>query len=400
MKADWFHSLLRLALQGVAASEAGSGCAADFTKPVFALLQDDEPPFQLGDGMDVWDYLRGAVPTSPRLEMVHEAHPQTSAGKGDGNGEALRVGDMKIVIRSGGQWNAHDGWYGGPGGTDFNTTGSYCYNASNHDAVPPDSVSRVGRATFPPTVVCPPPPASFTKGFACEADKTSPCLFNVSADPCEHVDLSQDAQYKAVLSTLMARLQEYRDTAVISTAAHPNPDGRSCPYIARALAADGAPMQAWMPCNNDGSLPLPPWGPTPTPTPAPGSGAALKHLATAQCLGAELTMVACDGAASRVWHTGKSGALEVSTTQLLKVLEQKSTSGSCATWTTLHLGPKRDSDAANSFTLASIDGEATTVKSGECSGQCLGLNGTTAALAECDGGAGTDGWSLVKSNNM
>ena len=33
-------------------------------------------------------------------------------------------------------------------------------------------------------VQCPPPPANITEGFACEQDKTSPCLFNITADPC------------------------------------------------------------------------------------------------------------------------------------------------------------------------------------------------------------------------
>tara|TARA_B110000208_G_scaffold30174_1_gene39722 strand:+ start:131 stop:1486 length:1356 start_codon:yes stop_codon:yes gene_type:complete len=100
---DWFHTLLRLAIQGVAKSAAGTGRAKDYATQVRALFPSNEPKFELGDGMDVWDYLSGAMSESPRLEMIHEAHPQTAEGKTDGNGEALRVGDLKIVIRSGGQ---------------------------------------------------------------------------------------------------------------------------------------------------------------------------------------------------------------------------------------------------------------------------------------------------------
>ena len=61
-----------------------------------------EPPFLLGDGMNLWPYISGAIGNSTRTEMVHEAHTH---GSTDGNGNALRVGDWKIVLRTGGQWS-------------------------------------------------------------------------------------------------------------------------------------------------------------------------------------------------------------------------------------------------------------------------------------------------------
>jgi hypothetical protein len=52
----------------------------------------------------------------------------------------------------------------------------------------------------------------------------------LSDDPCEHRDLS--ATQPARLQQMLARLEVYRATSVISSAAHPNPDGRRCPLPA------------------------------------------------------------------------------------------------------------------------------------------------------------------------
>ena len=118
-----------------------------------------EPPFLLGDGMNLWPYISGAIGNSTRTEMVHEAHTH---GSTDGNGNALRVGDWKIVLRTGGQWStgshfvsshkrsvfvcdvgiysdkclwlqgSNDGWYGGPESTDTKT-GAYGVKTGNKD---------------------------------------------------------------------------------------------------------------------------------------------------------------------------------------------------------------------------------------------------------------------------
>lgn len=90
--ADWFHTLLRVGLFGANGSAPAGGSAA----AVRALLPADEPPFLPGDGMDVWDYLMGRSETSPRTEVLHEAHPAVGPRAGEGNGNALRVGDLKV----------------------------------------------------------------------------------------------------------------------------------------------------------------------------------------------------------------------------------------------------------------------------------------------------------------
>ena len=125
--ADWFHTLLRFAVQGT----NRGGTAANYTNAVRALLPASEPPFLDGDGMDVWDYLSGTTTGSPRTVILHESHP---LGSTDGNGNALRVGDLKIVIRTGNSWSTgcligtNDGWYGGPGSSDTGT-GAYVISA-------------------------------------------------------------------------------------------------------------------------------------------------------------------------------------------------------------------------------------------------------------------------------
>ena len=147
-----------------------------------------------GDGLNVWDYLSGTNQTSPRTYILHEAHPE---GSKDGNGAALRMGDYKIVLRSGSMWSkgseveTNDGWYGGEGSSDPNIEGAY--------SLP------TGKKTQPYTVKCPPPPSSVMKGFACEKGKKGAqtvdhaCLFNIKDDPCEHHDLSQTEGHKEIL---------------------------------------------------------------------------------------------------------------------------------------------------------------------------------------------------------
>ncbi len=192
--ADWMPTLL-----SAAAAAAGSGLNTT-TKRAHSnssssssswrngvLLGPHEPPFQLGDGQDLWAYLSGdedgGDPTvSPRTEVLHEAHPHDST---DGNGNALRVGDWKVVLRSGAMWAAatrlgsNDGWFGGPNSSDPVTDGY---------ALPK------GQKTQPWTIQCKTPPASITEGFPCErkmgkgADKKEfACLFNIRDDPCEMV---------------------------------------------------------------------------------------------------------------------------------------------------------------------------------------------------------------------
>eukprot|EP00035_Acanthoeca_spectabilis_P015721 m.316085 g.316085 ORF g.316085 m.316085 type:complete len:205 (-) comp16419_c0_seq4:739-1353(-) len=127
--ADWFHTLLRVGLYGPNVTVPSSTSAAG----VRGLLPATEPPFLPGDGMDVWDSIRGVAGAAIRSEVLHEAHPH---GSTEGNGAALRVGDLKIVIKTGSSWStgsgigSNDGWFGGPESSD-NVSGSYCLNPAD-----------------------------------------------------------------------------------------------------------------------------------------------------------------------------------------------------------------------------------------------------------------------------
>lgn len=367
--ADWFHTLLRVGLLGVEPSTVNS------TAAIQKLLPKDEPPFIEGDGVDVWDYLSGTSATSPRAYVLHESHP---LGSTDGNGNALRVGDLKIVIRSGAQWStgssigSNDGWYGGQGSSD-----------PRHDAycmLPGDAAKLY--------VQCPPPPADLKKGFACEQDKVSACLFNISADPCEHVDLSTTMPDQ--LKAMQARLSAFRATSVESGTAHPNPDSKGCPYVTEV---NGAKVQ--MPCNNNGTRPFPPAPPgPPAPHPAPPGPTptdAFKLAHGGKCLGGGLTMMPCTGPGVKIWENGTDtdGVSALKDGEAcLKIFESSTTATDrgCTTWTQLHLGVCRSD--GNSITLT----EAGTLASDLCQGKCVVVNPgmSRVSLGSC---AGADGWA-------
>ena len=65
-------------MQGISSSLRGNTTASSLAPSVRALLPATEPPFLPGDGMDVWDYLSGSRPDSPRKMILHEAHPPNS----------------------------------------------------------------------------------------------------------------------------------------------------------------------------------------------------------------------------------------------------------------------------------------------------------------------------------
>ena len=116
----------------------------------------------------------------------HEAHPENDAQAAQGNGQALRVGDLKVVLRSGSSWStgshigSNDGWFGGMLSSDRNHDG-YVF--------PP---SPALHAT--PTTACGRQPANVNWAlqfgneslYACEShiglgNNASACLFNITA---------------------------------------------------------------------------------------------------------------------------------------------------------------------------------------------------------------------------
>ena len=167
------------------------------------------------------------------------------------------MGEWKVLLRSGAYWPASgavtgrstgignsDGWFGGKNSSDAATDG-YAM---------PAGAARQGY-----TVKCPPPPQNVSNGFPCQlkqgagADSEAyACLFNVVDDPCEHHDRS--LEQPDILRRLLARLDDYRASAVTQAEATPTPDGPSCPakqvFDGCNAAGAEAPMNcsAYTPC--------------------------------------------------------------------------------------------------------------------------------------------------------
>jgi hypothetical protein len=101
--------------------------------------------------------------------------------------------------------------------------------------------------------------SSFTNGTKCSAFKPvacgdHDCLFNLTADPGEHNDLSADPAFAAELAALLARYNSYAGSYHPPT---PNPPAEDDATCAAAAAAGGF---------------LVPWTSPPAPTPAPPLG--------------------------------------------------------------------------------------------------------------------------------
>jgi hypothetical protein len=175
---DWLPTLLTAAT----ALKTGNPDARHTIK-----LGYTEPPLLMGDGIDNWKMLATAhlgpgAAKSARTEMIHVTQASGSVLEA----EALRVGHLKLVWHPAGTdcSRSHPGWYPPPG-------------------------KKPTYATF--TVKCPPPPP-VSEMDACTQAK--PCLFNISADPCEHKNLA--TALPAQLTQLKARLAQYRATAILS----------------------------------------------------------------------------------------------------------------------------------------------------------------------------------------
>ena len=178
------ESMLALAANGLEADPSDAGGWIGWREhPALKAAAAAEPPFQLGDGIDNWAALATGAP-SARTEMIHEAHP-SGHGQDDGNGQAIRVGDYKLITEKGPMWHGppNDEWY----------------------------ESGSNPAQYSHTVSCGGPPPNASAPGYCDPAKL-PCLFNVRLDPCEFRDLSKDRP--DVVANLTARLAVYQATAV------------------------------------------------------------------------------------------------------------------------------------------------------------------------------------------
>ena len=144
-----------------------------------------------------------------RTEMLHNIEPVQ-------NGWALRVGDMKLVFAERGYTQLYPLWYGPHGPVD-NTSSinqNTTVNIPKHlqkgrlDSVL-ENIHRKPQKPRPYNVQCGEKPENASTN--CKVTE-APCLFNVTADPCEYRNIADD--FPDVVSELLVRLSEYNATAV------------------------------------------------------------------------------------------------------------------------------------------------------------------------------------------
>ena len=200
---DWLPSLVSLATGG-----------ADFRQ----FAPPGEPPYEAGDGVDVWATIAsaGAAPAQ-RDWVLLETHANASYLT---HGDGLIVGDMKLLEVGPRAPPEEDGWWP-PDGQNANTT-NYTLACDWGGSGRP----RAGGAGATP------------KRPSCGYPRA--CLFNISADPCEYHDLS--AELPGVVQQLRARLTTYRSVPPLV--------GRGCfPRLITGPASQGGEAFAFQPCD-------------------------------------------------------------------------------------------------------------------------------------------------------
>ena len=156
------------------------------------------------DGFDMFDMLRNNGP-AVRKEVLHNIDPW-------GNFSAIRVGDFKLI--AGNIPNVDNSWYPPPEVSE--STGSIRSHSlkftSEHkrlNSVPQNPVMKENLPGAPINVQCGQKPLNAS--FNCQPVH-SPCLFHIPSDPCEFNNVA--ALYPSVVSQLMQRLNELKETMV------------------------------------------------------------------------------------------------------------------------------------------------------------------------------------------
>ena len=178
------------------------------------------------DGIDQWEILsENGNPV--RTEMLHNVH---------GKSAAVRVRDMKLSLSANNGCGSWDGWYPPEQVTTFQEDGpkeiapAHMFKSDLSNIL--RTMGRPQRQERPLVVQCGPKPANAST--SCKSDK--PCLFNITADPCEYNDLAD--RYPVIVKHLIDRINYYNATAVPTRnkpddpSGHPgNHDGAWVPWI-------------------------------------------------------------------------------------------------------------------------------------------------------------------------
>ncbi|XP_054721641.1 arylsulfatase B-like [Uloborus diversus] len=159
------------------------------------------------DGYNMWKVLINYSP-SPRLEILHNIDPIW-------NMAALRRGDYKLI--KGSAPGGGDLWYGSSGLEDMDPPSSMDDWVFKNNSIVKKILEEVNLwlPSVPDlwrinaTIQCQITPPSDNGG--CDP-ATSPCLFNVAADPCEYNNLAQ--RYPRIVRSMTAILNRYNASAM------------------------------------------------------------------------------------------------------------------------------------------------------------------------------------------
>ena len=149
------------------------------------------------------------------------------------HGKGIIIDDMKlvrnIIVPPYGVYRNDGGvdFYKSPGGLDVNTK----INGWETES-PPSSAS---------TVLCP-GASNKNDSFIAHQCRDNWCLFNLTADPCEHHDLAQDRNQVAKISELERLLEQFSQTAVLG------PSQGTCEPIEQHITPQGSIIYIFGPC--------------------------------------------------------------------------------------------------------------------------------------------------------
>lgn len=178
---DWYKSLFHAA--------AGNNGVVEKIS-----LKPNEVEWKNGDGIDNWACLASSKDDqtpSARNEIIISSQAKGSIF----NTHAIRVGDMKLV------WSpnllyTNKLWYFPPGSKEYDYT-----------------------------IKCGKPPSDISDNL-CE-DENTPCLYNITADPCEFVNLA--TKLPNYVQSLKTKINEYKKTTVLTWKQFHKTDTRALP---------------------------------------------------------------------------------------------------------------------------------------------------------------------------
>eukprot|EP00750_Incisomonas_marina_P026244 INCI5887.11.p1 GENE.INCI5887.11~~INCI5887.11.p1 ORF type:complete len:660 (-),score=87.45 INCI5887.11:928-2907(-) len=170
-----------------------------------------------------------------RQEIIFEVHPQQEDAECEGHGEAIRMGDMKLILRRGKHWT-HSHQLGQRYAAGMGLHFARQAFLDNVSAFNPQTEIR------PKVFEVDCGEESTHLGHPCDTE-SFPCLFNITADPCELYDLSHDPAYREVLDDLTSRILQQRAVAPLEKAIQSDPCRSANPSPRRHLEFNNT----WMP---------------------------------------------------------------------------------------------------------------------------------------------------------